>query len=61
VRETNKEQGGTISHGIQARTITGQASSEFSHQYFQNTRDYLEGSLAKMREIESEQRSTSRL
>jgi len=44
-------QGGTISHGIQARTITGQASSEFSHVYFENTKRSLDAALAKVREI----------
>lgn len=34
--------GGTISHGIQARTYAGQASSEFSHVYFDNTRKSLD-------------------
>lgn len=44
-------QGGTISHGIQARTITGQASSEFSHVYFENTMRSLDAALAKVREL----------
>ena len=51
----------SLSSGIQARTITGQASSEFSHKYFQNTRDYLDGALVKMGEIEAEKGSISKL
>ena len=42
--------GGTISHGIQARTISGQASSDFSHIYFENTRRALEAALQRVRE-----------
>jgi len=38
----NLLRGGTISHGIQARTISGQASSDFSHIYFENTRKSLD-------------------
>jgi aminoglycoside phosphotransferase (APT) family kinase protein len=43
--------GVTISHGIQARTVTGQASSDFSHIYFDNTRRSAEAALAKMESI----------
>ena len=43
--------GGTISHGIQARTISGQASSDFSHVYFENTRRSLGAALEKVREL----------
>jgi len=53
--------GGTISHGIQARTIAGQASSEFSHRYFENTKKMLNGAVAKMKEIQEEMGSTSKL
>jgi aminoglycoside phosphotransferase (APT) family kinase protein len=42
--------GGTISHGIQARTISGQASSDFSHIYFENTKRSLNAALEKVRE-----------
>lgn len=41
--------GGTITHGIQARTISGQASSEFSHIYFENTKKSLNAALARVR------------
>ncbi|KAH0832589.1 phosphotransferase enzyme family domain-containing protein [Fonsecaea pedrosoi] len=34
--------GSTITHGIQARTIRGQASSEFSHLYFEYTKSGLD-------------------
>ncbi|KAL5467843.1 hypothetical protein PMIN07_003424 [Paraphaeosphaeria minitans] len=45
--------GGTISHGIQARTISGQASSEFSHVYFENTKS-LDAALDTMRRLKEE-------
>jgi len=53
--------GAVISHGIQARTISGQASSEFSHMYFQNTKRGLDSALAKVRAIQAVQPATSRL
>ncbi|KAJ4287363.1 hypothetical protein N0V90_012761 [Kalmusia sp. IMI 367209] len=53
--------GGTISHGIQARTISGQASSEFSHVYFENTRRSLDGALRMVRELKEKQNSKSTL
>ncbi|KAK5098068.1 hypothetical protein LTR70_009568 [Exophiala xenobiotica] len=53
--------GGTISHGIQARTITGQASSEFSHIYFENTRRSLDAALAKVRELKDKENVRSSL
>lgn len=43
--------GGTISHGIQARTVTGQASSEFSHVYFENTKRALDKATAMVRSL----------
>jgi aminoglycoside phosphotransferase (APT) family kinase protein len=43
--------GGTITHGIQARTISGQASSEFSHIYFENTRKSLNAAFAKVKAL----------
>jgi len=45
---------GTITHGIQARTISGQASSEFSHLYFEQTKKNLD-EAAKMVEALKEQ------
>ena len=53
--------GGTISHGIQARTYAGQASSEFSHIYFENTRRALDASLARMRALQEKEKSRSNL
>ncbi|KAF2791796.1 kinase-like protein [Melanomma pulvis-pyrius CBS 109.77] len=53
--------GGTISHGIQARTISGQASSEFSHIYFENTKKSLDAALAKVRELKEKETSRSSL
>ncbi len=47
--------GGTISHGIQARTISGQASSDFSHMYFENTRRSLEAALAMVKEMKQKE------
>ncbi|KAF2498800.1 APH-domain-containing protein [Lophium mytilinum] len=53
--------GGTISHGIQARTISGQASSEFSHIYFENTRRSLDSALRKVRDIKMKEGEKSSL
>ena len=47
--------GGTISHGIQARTISGQASSDFSHVYFENTRRALDAALTRVRELKQKE------
>lgn len=46
--------GGTISHGIQARTISGQASSKFSHIYFGQTRAMLDAAFERVKKLESE-------
>ncbi|KAF2118203.1 kinase-like domain-containing protein [Lophiotrema nucula] len=53
--------GGTISHGIQARTISGQASSEFSHVYFENTKRSLDAALRKVRELKEKEPTRSSL
>ncbi|KAF2420572.1 kinase-like protein [Tothia fuscella] len=53
--------GATISHGIQARTVSGQASSEFSHIYFENTKRSLDDALLRAREIKSQQSLESKL
>lgn len=45
--------GGTISHGIQARTIKGQASSKFSHVYFGQTKALLDAAFKRMKQLES--------
>lgn len=47
--------GGTITHGIQARTITGQASSKFSHIYFGQTKALLDAAFERVKKLESEQ------
>jgi len=52
--------GATISHGIQARTISGQASSDFSHIYFENTRRSLEAALKKMRRLQADEAVASK-
>ncbi|KAK7710247.1 hypothetical protein SLS64_005831 [Diaporthe eres] len=46
--------GGTISHGIQARTINGQASSRFSHIYFGQTKAMLDAAFERVKKLESE-------
>ncbi|OAP59497.1 hypothetical protein AYL99_06795 [Fonsecaea erecta] len=46
--------GGTISHGIQARTISGQASSDFSHVYFENTRKSLDEAYRMMQRLKQQ-------
>ncbi|KAF2750810.1 APH-domain-containing protein [Sporormia fimetaria CBS 119925] len=53
--------GGTISHGIQARTISGQASSEFSHIYFENTKRSLDAALRMVREMKEMEKEKSRI
>lgn len=45
--------GGTISHGIQARTYAGQASSDFSHVYFRNTRMMLDEAWDMVQKLKS--------
>ena len=46
--------GGTITHGIQARTINGQASSKFSHIYFGHTKASLDAAFERVQKLESE-------
>lgn len=46
--------GGTITHGIQARTIKGQASSKFSHIYFGHTKASLDAAFERVKKLESE-------
>jgi aminoglycoside phosphotransferase (APT) family kinase protein len=53
--------GGTISHGIQARTISGQASSDFSHIYFENTRRSLESALNRVKALKEKEEVKPRL
>lgn len=57
----NFVRGATISHGIQARTVTGQASSEFGHVYFKNTRRSVEQALRLMEELVASRDSKARL
>jgi aminoglycoside phosphotransferase (APT) family kinase protein len=54
-------QGSTISHGIQARTISGQASSEFSHVYFENTKRGLNAALDMVRAMKEKEAPRSTL
>ncbi len=53
--------GGTISHGIQARTISGQASSDFSHVYFENTRRSLDAALRRVRAMKEREEERAKL
>ena len=61
IEETDNKQGGTISHGIQVRTISGQASSEFSHIYFENTKRSLDAALTMVRNLKSKETPRSSL
>ncbi len=54
--------GGTISHGIQARAISGQASSDFSHVYFENTARSLDAAWEMVQAFQGrDQRDRSKL
>lgn len=53
--------GGTITHGIQARTISGQASSEFSHVYFENTKKSLDAAMARVKSLTRQNAERPRL
>ena len=46
--------GATITHGIQARTISGQASSEFSHLYFANTKKSIDAAYERVRKLKEQ-------
>jgi aminoglycoside phosphotransferase (APT) family kinase protein len=52
---------GTISHGIQARTISGQASSNFGHVYFGKTKKALDAAYRRVREAQERENSASKL
>ncbi|KAL4802555.1 kinase-like domain-containing protein [Aspergillus unguis] len=52
---------GTISHGIQARTISGQASSSFGHVYFSKTKKALDAAYRRVREAQEQETSLSKL
>lgn len=43
--------GATISHGIQARTISGQNSSTFSHLYFAKTKKSLDSAFERVQKL----------
>lgn len=43
---------GTVSHGIQARTISGQASSTSSHMYFDKTKKFLDAAFQRMQRMQ---------
>lgn len=44
----------TISHGIQARAISGQASSDFSHLYFAATKQGMDAALQRVKDMKSQ-------
>ncbi|KAJ5648692.1 hypothetical protein N7490_005064 [Penicillium lividum] len=52
---------GTISHGIQARTISGQASSDFGHIYFSKTKKSLDAAFQRVKNFEKEKTGLSKL
>ena len=53
--------GGTISHGIQARTMSGQASSDFSQICFENTKKSLDAALAQVRKLKETQATKAKI
>lgn len=53
--------GSTIAHGIQARTISGQASSDFSHVYFEKSKQGLDAAIARVRSLKEKEKPSSSL
>ncbi|KIX06629.1 uncharacterized protein Z518_04605 [Rhinocladiella mackenziei CBS 650.93] len=53
--------GATISHGIQARTISGQASSEFSYVYFAHTKQSLDSAWKMVKKLQGGEQAASKL
>ncbi|VUC27369.1 unnamed protein product [Clonostachys rosea] len=53
--------GGTISHGIQARAISGQASSDFAHQYFERTKAFLDIAFRRIEKLQGRQGGMAKL
>ncbi|KAH7211290.1 kinase-like domain-containing protein, partial [Fusarium oxysporum] len=53
--------GATIAHGIQARFISGQSSSSFSHLYFSKTRQAIEAALRRIQSLKDRQTAESKL
>ncbi|EGU73668.1 hypothetical protein FOXB_15837 [Fusarium oxysporum f. sp. conglutinans Fo5176] len=53
--------GATIAHGIQARSISGQSSSSFSHLYFSKTRQAIEAALRRIQSLKDRQTAESKL
>ncbi|KAL6362136.1 hypothetical protein LRP88_04211 [Fusarium phalaenopsidis] len=47
--------GGTIAHGIQARTISGQASSEFSHLFFSKRKRFLDTAWQQVKKLKEQE------
>ena len=54
VRWLTTNKGATIGHGIKARTFAGQASSEFSHQYFAGIKQALDLAWSMVEEQQQE-------
>ncbi|CVL07983.1 related to Phosphotransferase enzyme family domain protein [Fusarium mangiferae] len=53
--------GATIAHGIQARAISGQSSSSFSHLYFSKTRQAIEAALRRIKSLKDQQTGQTKL
>jgi aminoglycoside phosphotransferase (APT) family kinase protein len=51
----------TISHGIQARAISGQASSDFAHIYFEKTKKSIDAAFRRVNKLKAQQAEGSRL
>ncbi|KAH7142212.1 kinase-like domain-containing protein [Dactylonectria macrodidyma] len=52
---------GTVNHGIQARTISGQASSTSSHLYFVKTKKFLDAAFQRVQRIKERRGGLSRI
>ena len=55
----NYIRGATIAHGIQARTMSGQASSDFGHLYFAKTKKSLDAAFLRVEKLREETDSKS--
>ncbi|KAF5599665.1 phosphotransferase enzyme family domain-containing protein [Fusarium pseudoanthophilum] len=53
--------GATIAHGIQARAISGQSSSSFSHLYFSKTKQGIEAALRRIESLKDQETGESKL
>lgn len=53
--------GATISHGIQARTISGQNSSTSSHLYFAKTKQSLDAAFQRVQKLKEQKAGQTKL